>query len=385
MHSPRPPLPRSNLRVKLWLFPVVYPNKEKIYPEPRGDKMKFYLKITLTVVALAAILGTVALAKSSRSDRGAWLGVVSQSVDYDLAEAFDLEVNYGVIVNELVEDSPAEGAGLEIDDIIVAIDGVEITDYDDLVDLLDEREVGDRVTISLFRDGEKIDVAVELGKRPKGRFIWDRGSNYSYGYTNLSRSAHSYIGVHVSDLSRQLGDFFGVDKGRGALVREVEEDSPAEEAGLKAGDVIIAIDSDKMRDAGDVAGYIHDTEPGDKLNITVLRDKNEVTLEVEVDEGHSGSRYGGLFDNYFVPTAPMPPLDIDLDVLDGLDALGNLDIRIPNLRSNYRSNVWAPYDRDRSEFDREMKQLRRELKEMQKDLRREMQTELDLLREMIDN
>lgn len=347
--------------------------------------MKSFIKLSLVVMALAAMIGAMALAKSSRSDRGAWLGVVTQSVDYDLAEAFDLEVKYGVIVNELIEDSPAEEVGLKIDDIIVAIDSEEITDYDDLVDLLDEREVGDKVTISLIRDGEKLEVVVELAKRPRGRLIWDRGSNYSFEFGNSSRSSHAYIGVHVTDLSSQLGEFFGVDKGRGALVREVEEDSPAEEAGLKAGDVIIAIDSDKMRDAGDVAEYIFDTEPGDKVSITVVRDKAEVTLEVEVDESH-GSRFGGLLDGFYIPGVPSLPSLPQMDInLDGLDALSDLDIRIPNLHSNYRSNLRVPFGRDRDRFEREMEKLREELKDMQKELRQELKTELDLLREMIDN
>lgn len=348
--------------------------------------MKSFIKLSLVVMALAAMIGAMALAKSSRSDRGAWLGVVTQSVDYDLAEAFDLEVKYGVIVNELIEDSPAEEVGLKIDDIIVAIDSEEITDYDDLVDLLDEREVGDKVTISLIRDGEKLEVVVELAKRPRGRLIWDRGSNYSFEFGNSSRSSHAYIGVHVTDLSSQLGEFFGVDKGRGALVREVEEDSPAEEAGLKAGDVIIAIDSDKMRDAGDVAEYIFDTEPGDKVSITVVRDKAEVTLEVEVDESRGSTRFGGLLGDFYMPGVhSMPPVDINLD---GLDALSDLDIRIPNLSSNYRvgrSGYGIMSDRERDRFDRDMEEFRKDMQEMRKDLRKELKIELDELRELIDN
>ena len=348
--------------------------------------MKTFIKLSLIVLALAAMIGAMALARSSRSNRGAWLGIVSQSVDYDLAEAFDLEVKYGVIVNELVKDSPAEESGLEIDDIVVAVDGEEITDYDDLVDLLDEREVGDQVTISLFRDGEKLDVQVELAKRPRSSYILNNRSDYNFGIGRSSRSSHSYIGVQVTDLSRQLGEFFGIEKGHGALIREVDEDSPAEEAGLKAGDVIIAIDSDKMRDAGDVFEYISDTDPGDSMSVTVMRDKAEVTIEVEVDESHSSTRFGGLLGDFYMPGVPrlpsIPPMDINLDALDALD---NLDFRIPNLHSTYRSNLRAPSSRDRDRFNRDMEELRRDLQDMQKELRKEMKEELDILREMIDN
>jgi C-terminal processing protease CtpA/Prc len=345
--------------------------------------MKSFIKLSLIVIALAALIGAVALAKNSRSNQGAWLGVVSQSVDYDLAEAFDLDVKYGVIVNELIDDSPAKASGLEIDDIIVAVDGEEITDYDDLVDLLDDRKEGDKVTISLFRDGEKMDVTVELAKRPRRSYTWNNRSNYRVDMRDSNRSKHAYIGVQLTDLSSQLGEFFGVDKGCGALIREVEEDSPAEKAGLVAGDVIIAIDSDKIRDAGDVVEYISDIDPGENVSVTVVRDKTEVTVEVEVDETTYNSHFGSLHNMYSMPSLPsLPSIDLNLDDLDDLD---DLDIRIPNLQSTFRSGLRFKSSRDRNEFQRDMEELRKDLKEMQEELRKEMKDEFNILREMIDN
>ncbi len=351
--------------------------------------MKCFLKITLVVLALAALVFGAAVAKSYRSDRGAWLGVVTQSVDYDLAETFDLEVKYGVIINEVVDDSPAEKAGLENDDVIVSIDGERITDYDDLVDMLTEHGEGDQITIGLIRDGKALDVQVELAKRPRGRRDLDWRSQFSYDYKVPFGRSDSYIGVQLSDLTDQLGEFFGVERGRGALIREVEEDSPAADAGLKAGDVIVSIDSDKMRDAGDVVEYILDTDPGEQVSITVMRDKAELTVVVEIDESNSASRYGSMFDYFYMPghrslpsLPSLPSVDI---IIDDLDALDDLDIRIPNLHSTYRSGLRARSSRDRDDFRRDMEELRKDLKEMQIDLRKEMKEELDILREMIDN
>ena len=343
--------------------------------------MKCFLKITLVVLALAALVFGAAVAKGSRSDRGAWLGVVTQSVDYDLAEAFDLEVKYGVIVNEVVDDSPAEEAGLENDDIIVSIDSERITDYDDLVDMLTEHGEGDQITIGLIRDGKALDVQVKLAKRPRGRRDLDWHSQFSYDYKAPFGRSHSYIGVQLSDLTDQLGEFFGVERGRGALIREVEEDSPAADAGLKAGDVIISIDSDKMRDAGDVAEYILDTDPGEQVSITVMRDKAELTVEVEVDESPSGSRYGNIFHGFHGLSG--------LYGLDALDELNDLDhglnIRIPNLHAPLVTGYFNPDDFDSGELKREMKRLRKEMLDMQEELRHEINQELDELREMIDN
>lgn len=343
--------------------------------------MKCFLKITLVVLALAALVFGTAVAKGSRSDRGAWLGVVTQSVDYDLAEAFDLEVKYGVIVNEVVDDSPAEEAGLENDDIIVSIDSERITDYDDLVDMLTEHGEGDQITIGLIRDGKALDVQVKLAKRPRGRRDLDWHSQFSYDYKAPFGRSHSYIGVQLSDLTDQLGEFFGVERGRGALIREVEEDSPAADAGLKAGDVIISIDSDKMRDAGDVAEYILDTDPGEQVSITVMRDKAELTVEVEVDESPSGSRYGNIFHGFHGLSGLY-----GLDALDELDDLDHgLNIRIPNLHAPLVTGYFDPDDFDSGELKREMKRLRKEMLDMQEELRHEINQELDELREMIDN
>ncbi|MCK4461662.1 MAG: PDZ domain-containing protein, partial [candidate division Zixibacteria bacterium] len=296
-------------------------------------------------------------------------------------EAFDLEVKYGVIVNEVVDDSPAEEAGLENDDIIVSIDGERITDYDDLVDMLAEHGEGDQITIGLIRDGKALDVQVKLAKRPRGRHDLDWRFQYSYDYRTPFGRSHSYIGVQLSDLTDQLGEFFGVDRGRGALIREVEEDSPAADAGLKAGDVIISIDTDQMRDAGDVVEYILDTDPGDQVSITVIRDKAELTAKAEVGESPGGSRYGDIFHG-FDGLFGLRRLDV-LDALDYPDH--DLSIRIPSLRTPMVTGYFDPDDFDSRKLKREMKRLRKEMLDMQKELRYELKHELDELREMIDN
>jgi len=351
--------------------------------------MSRFLKITLVASALAALVIGAAIAKSSRFDRGTWLGVVTQSVDYDLAEAFDLDLNYGVIVNEVVADSPAEEAGLEDDDIIVAVDGGQITDYDDLVDLLEDCSPGDVVVVKLVRDGEELEVEVELVKRPPGRYDRDWRYRYSYDFDYNPPAGHSrpYLGVQVCDLTRQLGEFFGVEKGRGALISEVEEGSPAEEAGLKAGDVIIAIDADKVRDAGDLIEYILDTDPGDKVSVTVMRNKAEVMIEVEVVELRDGSRYGDLFHDLSFPSN-LRTLDArdGLNALDDLDDLGHdLNIQIPRMRAPILTGRLDRDELDRGELKRELKELRRELLDMQKELRDELNVEFEELHKETDN
>ena len=136
-----------------------------------------------------------------------------------------------------------------------------------------------------------------------------------------------------------------------------------------------------MRDAGDVVEYILDTDPGEQVSITVMRDKAELTVEGEVDESPGGSRYGNIFHGFHGLSGLY-----GLDALDELDDLDHgLNIRIPNLHAPLVTGYFDPDDFDSGELKREMKRLRKEMLDMQKELRHEINQELDELREMIDN
>jgi len=363
--------------------------------------MSRILKISSVALALIALVICVAVARSSHNNRGAWLGVVTQSVDDKLAKAFDLDSDYGVIVNEVVADSPAEEAGLEEDDIIVAVDGERIMEPADLDELLEDHSPGEDVVVQLIRDGQEKKIEVELAKPSRYRRDSDSRFRYSYNYKyNPPTYRHyPYIGVQVRDLTRQLGEFFGVAKGRGALISEVAEGSPSEEAGLKAGDVIIAIAGDKVRDAGDVVDYILDSEPGDKVEITVIREHAEKKFEVEVDETNDRSRFGDAFHELRLPSNlhSLKALDA-LEALDGLKALDNLkdldglqgldpdlSISIPRAGRSMVSG-YSGLDRlDRQELKSELKELRKELIDMQRELREELKTEIEELRQEMDD
>src|SRR5260221_402900 len=92
------------------------------------------------------------------------------------------------------------------------------------------------------------------------------------------------IGVSTTSLTKQLAEFFGVTDGKGVLVTAVEPNSPAARAGLKAGDVITAIDGEKVEGAGDLARGINKQKDGD-VSLTIVRDKSQQTLKVTPKEG----------------------------------------------------------------------------------------------------
>ncbi len=333
-----------------------------------------YLMVA-AIVALGLVVGP-ATAKSHKASKKAWLGVSTQTVNYDLAESFDLPVKYGVVVNEVVEDSPADEAGLEEDDVIIGFDGSKITDTDELVEMIDERRPGDEVILTVVREGNEVELTVTLEKRPGydksiriSKSLGNKDYFFSFDYYDNERP---YIGVSLLDLTSQLGDYFGLDKGRGALIKEVREDSPAKEAGLKAGDVIVSIDKDKIFDSEEVRDFISDKEPGDKVEVTVVRDKKKRKFSVEVAEAEEESdayshilfrQFCGPDFDFMLPKMkamtklraipriqPLPDLDLDdFPVLDP-DDFDELKLEMKKLKMELKS------------LHKEMEELREKLK-----------------------
>jgi predicted metalloprotease with PDZ domain len=324
-----------------------------------------YLTVAV-IVALGLVVGP-ATAKSYKASKKAWLGISTQTVNYDLAETFDLPVKYGVVINEVVEESPADEAGLEEDDVIIGFDGSKITDADELVEMIDERRPGDEVILTVMREGDEVELTVTLEKRPgHDKSIWlSKGpKNYNYLYSFDYDEERSYMGVSLLDLTSQLGDYFGLDKGRGALITEVREDSPAKEAGLKAGDVIVSIDKDKIFDSEEVRDFISEKEPGDKVEVTVVRDKKERKFSVEVAEAEEESdAYSHiLFRQFYSPDfdfmLPKKKMKTKLRALPSIPSLPDLDLDdFP---------VLDPDDFD--ELKLEMKNLKKELKSLHKEM-----------------
>lgn len=287
------------------------------------------------------IFNLPAQAKQDTTKKG-WLGVSIQDVDEDLKEALDLKSTEGVLVNEVVEDSPAEEAGIKKKDVIIKYKGKKVKDARDLTTWVLETKPGEEVRLEIIRDGKKKKPKVIIGKQPKSYSLlygedWDFTPGRQSFYFGGKRG---YLGVVLEGLSEQLGDYFGAKDGEGALITEVEEDSPAEKAGLKAGDVIVKIDGEEIEDPGDVVEVVTDKEEGDKVKISVLRNKKKKTFTLEVAERES--TFGSL---------------------KGLKHLKILD----SPRRGSSAGIRIEIDKER--FKEDMEKLKEELKELKEELK----------------
>lgn len=353
-------------------------------------------RLFTTAIAAAILLGLVAAPLSAKTAKGsnAWLGVYTQSVDRDISDAFELDIDYGAIVNEVLGDSPADEAGINDGDVIISFDGQKVWDQDDLLDFIEEKKAGESVALELIRDGKSMTVNVELGKRPRSRGLFSSGRKYEQrsnfrlapGSGKVRRfgfSSGGYVGISLTTLTEQLADYFGVKGNEGVLITEVTEDSPAQEAGLKAGDVIIAIEDEEISDYSDVKEIVGESDKGDKLTFTILRNKRKQKIEVEVGESEDSS-FGFSFFN-------APDIAIIPDIPD-------IDIYVPRAGGRYNrfnrdDNSYFDYDEfledmsefkeDMAEFKKEMKDLNWKFERLEKEDRRELKAELDKLRKQL--
>lgn len=333
--------------------------------------MKFAAKVLFA--ALLAV-GVAALPAAAKTKKVAWLGVYTQTVDDDVAEGFDLGVDYGAIVNEVVRKSPAAEAGIEEDDIIIGFDGGKVWDAEELTDLIQDHQPGDQVTIKVLRGKEEKEFTVKLEARRASSWNLDwavpsvpavpgvpavprapRAPSAPMVFNFNSHASHVYVGIEMQSLNEQLGAYFGVKDGDGVLISRVEEDSPAEKAGLKAGDVIVSVDSEQIDGSDDVSEILADKDAGDKVAFGLIREKKPVTVTVEVAEGDDDSHWGHL----------------------AIPDLGDLQFYQPRTRGLSRGNssglMWDEGDREKyEEAMREYKRSLQEYKEQMQDLRREL-------------
>lgn len=311
--------------------------------------------VIMVLLAFVAGLVTATPVVAKKSEK-AWLGVYLQDINRDLREAMDLKSKRGALIAGLVEDSPAEEAGIEEEDVIVEFDGEKVRGSSSLTRLVKKHSPGDEITLKVVREGKEKKIIVTLGKRPKEEFIYEydvepllelkKGKSpeiHFWGFHSGGR-----IGVRVQDLSDQLGDYFGVEDAEGVLITEVEKDMPAEKTGLKAGDVIVEADGDKVDDTQELREIISEKEEGDKVKIKVIRDRTPRSFNVEVEEGESWSSG-------------------DLKGLKKLKVLSPEKVDVPEviLKKRFSSEL----DEEMEELREELDQLKKELEELRKKLK----------------
>ncbi len=216
------------------------------------------------------------------SDGDGWLGVSIQDMSQSLAKSMEIETMEGALVNEVMEDSPAEKAGIREEDVIVEFNGAKVVDADDLATNVRKLDPETKANLVLMRGKERRSYEITIGKAPRMRtmaFHHPRPPRAPRAHIWMS---HSSLGMEVQELNEQLGAYFGAPTNEGVLVTSVEKDGSAEKAGLKAGDVVLKVENQIVREEDDIWDEVEEYKKGDKVKFEIIRDKSRKTLTLEV-------------------------------------------------------------------------------------------------------
>jgi S1-C subfamily serine protease len=236
-------------------------------------------------------------------DGSGWLGVETHEVTVDKAKELKLPAERGVVLGKIVPDSPAAKAGLKENDVVTEINGQRVEGAAQFRRMVHEIPVGRSIQLTVWRDGRSQTLSATLGKSEERRqslkMIAPSAGAFAFRMPDMPEipdipsmewnsgmfaGGQPRLGIDAEDLSGQLGAFFGAPEGEGILVRDVNAGSPAEKAGLKAGDVITSLDGDRIHSVSELREKLSaKRDDKDKtVKLGVLRNKNALSLSVEL-------------------------------------------------------------------------------------------------------
>ncbi len=253
------------------------------------------------LIALAVFL-LLTMIESAKATERAWLGVYLS--DHESRDPGD--VNYGARVDRVVKDSPADKAGLKEGDIIIKLENRIIRNANDVTKDLRQFKPGDNIQLEVVRGNKNIRLTATLAQRPESEGLIKKQLRINFFPPSL--------GVEMQDMNEDLAEYFNVKEGDGVLVSRVLKDSPAEKAGLKAGDVIIEFDGKKISKAADLSRAIRKADVDEKLELIYIRKGQQQKTTVVLEHDKRRIRLFEDFEGgplYF--TLPKEPICIEWD------------------------------------------------------------------------
>jgi len=182
------------------------------------------------------------------------IGVQIDEVSPEDAEAYGLPGVQGALVQEVSEGGPAESAGLQQEDVIVAIDGETIGYVSQLQGKVAMYRPGDRVTVTIYRDGREQDITVRLGEAP---------INTQVAAAPVAEpDMVERLGIGVQELTAELARELQFAEAGGVVISEVQRGSPAFRRGIGIGARLLEINDVPIREVADVGRVLDSVEPG---------------------------------------------------------------------------------------------------------------------------
>ncbi|HEX9757317.1 MAG TPA: trypsin-like peptidase domain-containing protein [Nitrospiria bacterium] len=200
------------------------------------------------------------LKESGKVIRG-WLGIGIQPLTEELASNFGVEESEGVLVNEVFDGDPAFQAGVKPGDIIIGINGKVVNTPSSLSRMIAGIAPGEKIEIEVIRDQKKEVLKATLIERKDQATL-----------AAIPPKPEKDIGINVQDLTKDLAEKFKLKESKGALITQIEPDSPADKGGLKEGDLVREVNRTMIENSDDFYRAMDSTKKGENVLLRILRE-----------------------------------------------------------------------------------------------------------------
>ncbi len=335
---------------------------------------------------------------------GSYLGVDTRDVTADRMSDLKLKEEHGVEVTLVDQDAPAGKAGIKEHDVILTLNGNQVESVEQLRRMIREIPPGRTVNVGISRAGQLMTLKTQLADRrqtfalarpgkaitfsmpaipampalpavPAAPFVPDMDLPVSIVVVHSSARS----GLMVENLTPQLGDYFGAKDGKGVLVRSVEKGSRAEQAGFRAGDVIVKVNGESISDSGDFTHAIRGRK-GNTVTVSIIRERKEQNLTLTVPDRNQ-SRVLEMDESF---EAPQADAETVIDLSEVQSEIARLKPEIGRAVRVIRPSMEEAAQELRNhenELKQEMRELERELKDQEREIqenRKAWQPEADI-------
>ena len=205
--------------------------------------------------------------------RRSWLGVYIQEVTPEIAEQFNLKEAKGVLVGDVIKDSPAEEAGISRGDIITKVNDQEVNSTGELQDKIRDIDIGKNANIEIIREGKVISFIVKIGEMP----------TIEEGEFSIEKVFSVQTGIKVKGVTPEIAKEAGLPWVKGLVITEVIPGSSADDMGLQQGDVILEANRKEVSSIEEWEEVISKLEPGDTLLLLVFRNRRTYYVPIKVE------------------------------------------------------------------------------------------------------
>ena len=204
-----------------------------------------------------------------------WLGVQIQDVDEGMAKALRLKERNGAIISQVIKNSPAEDAGVEEQDVIIAVDGVKVADSSNLKNLISSGRPDDKTKLTVIRDGHERNLIVTLGTRPGEKEL---AETFRYG-----EKLFDVLGLRVETLKNVDGKELRADSPNGVKVVDIKKGSPAYDNNIKRGDIITEVSKSIIKNENDYESELDAFSEGDTIMLRIIRNGSPLYVAFEIE------------------------------------------------------------------------------------------------------